>query len=101
MSKILGICVSSDKHLDKIIRLCRAAKKRGVEVHIFFTHIGTRLCSDPRFKELESLAKMALCRVSFESNELEKPVLGIAEKGYSSQTWHADMAYGCDRYLTF
>jgi hypothetical protein len=44
---------------------------------------------------------MALCRVSFESNELEKPVLGIGEKGYSSQTWHADMAYGCDRYLTF
>jgi predicted peroxiredoxin len=56
MKKNLGIYVSSDQHLEKLIKLCRAAKKKGVEVNIFFTHLGVKLTSHPRFKELEELA---------------------------------------------
>jgi len=36
MSKSLGIFVSSDQHFDKIIKLCKAAKKKDVDVTIFF-----------------------------------------------------------------
>jgi hypothetical protein len=36
MAKSLGIFVSSNKHLDKIIKLCKAAKKKGCYGHYFF-----------------------------------------------------------------
>jgi hypothetical protein len=101
MGKTLGICVTSEEHLDKIIKLCRAAKRKNVEVNIFFTHTGTRLCKDPRFKELEGLAQTAFCNVSLKSNNIEKPVPGLKEKSYSTQSWQAEMIGECDRYLTF
>ena len=48
MARKLGVFVSSNEHLDKIIKLCRAAKKKeDVEVTIFFSHIGTTLTQDP------------------------------------------------------
>jgi hypothetical protein len=49
MAKKLGVFVSSDKHLDKIISLCQAAKKKDVEVTIFFSHLGTLLTQSPKF----------------------------------------------------
>ena len=101
MGKTLGICVTSEEHLDKIIKLCRAARKKNVEVNIFFTHTGTRLCKDPRFKELEGFARTAFCQVSLKSNNIDKPVPGLKEKNYSTQSWHAEMIRQCDRYLTF
>ena len=48
MAKSLGIYVSSDKYLDQVIEVCRAAKKKGIEANVFFTHTATRLCVDPR-----------------------------------------------------
>ena len=80
MSKSLGVFVCSDQHLEKIITLCHAAKKKDVEVTIFFSHVGTLLTQDSRFAELEGLAKMSLCNVGFESNGLKPPVPGIGEK---------------------
>ncbi len=97
----LGIYVSSDQHIDALIRLCRAAKKKDVEIYIFLTHIATRLSKDPRFDELSSLAQIALCAVSFEYNQLEKPVEGLVGKGFSSQVWHIEQMVNCDRYITF
>ena len=102
MSKSLGIFVSSDKHLDKVIKLCQAAKKKGdVEVTIFFSHLGTLLTQDPRFGELEGLAKMSLCNVGFESHNLKPPVVGIGEKDYATQARNGEMVEECDRYVTF
>jgi hypothetical protein len=102
MAERLGILVSSDKHLDKVIELCRAAKKReDVEVTIFFTHLGTMLTQDPRFGELEGLAKMSLCNVGFESHKLKPPVVGIGEKDYGTQARHGELIEECDRYVAF
>jgi len=101
MGKLLGIYVSSEKYLDQIIQLCRAAKKKEVGVRIFFTHNGTRLCTDPRLKELEGLATVALCKVGFEANALEPKDAKVEEKAFLSQSWHAEMIYDCDRYLVF
>ena len=36
MAKSLGVFVSSDQHLDKIIKLCKAAKDKDIDVTIFF-----------------------------------------------------------------
>ena len=101
MGKILGVYVSSDRNLDQLIRLCRSAKKKDVQVKLFFTHLGTRLCTDPRINELKELAEVALCKVGFESNKLNPSDSRISEKGFTSQTWHAEMIYDCDRYITF
>ncbi|RJR22471.1 MAG: hypothetical protein C4582_06555 [Desulfobacteraceae bacterium] len=101
MSRSLGLFVSSDKHLDKIISLCLEAKKKEIEVTIFFTHRGTLLTQDSRFTELQGLAKMALCNVGFESHNLKRPVAGIADKDYATQARNGELIEECDRYLVF
>jgi hypothetical protein len=101
MARSLGVFASSDKHLDKIIKLCKAAGKKDVEVTIFFTHKATLLTQDPRFAELEGLAKMSLCNVGFESHRLKPPVIGIGEKDYATQARNGEMIEDCDRYVVF
>lgn len=99
--RTLGIFVTSDKHLDKIIEMCKAAGKKEIDVTIFFTHRGTLLTRDPRFPELEGMAHMALCKVGFESHGLKPPVPGIGKRGYASQARHGELIEGCDRYVVF
>jgi hypothetical protein len=102
MAKKLGVLVSSDGQLDKLIQLCQAAKNKGdVEVIIFFTHLGTMLTQDPRFGKLEGLAKMSLCNVGFESHNLKPPVVGIGEKDYATQAKNGELIEECDRYVVF
>ena len=101
MEKRLGIYVTSDQEMENLLQLCRAATKKGVKVAVFLTHIGTRLSEHPRFEELEKLADVALCKVGFEANGLTGPPEGFANASLSSQSWHAEMIYDCDRYLTF
>ena len=100
MGKTLGIFVSSNRHLDKVIRLCNAARKKGVEVTLFFTHKGILLTQDPRFAELVGL-KMSICRVGFKSKGLNPPVPGMGKKDYTTQAAHAEMINDCDRYVVF
>jgi hypothetical protein len=101
MAKSLGIFVTCDCHFDKIVALCHAAKKKDVTVHIFFTHLGVLLTQDPRFNELEGLAKMSLCNVGFEDHGLKTPVPGIGEKDYATQARNGEMIEECDRYVVF
>ena len=101
MNKKLGIYATSDQHLEEIISLCRAAKKKQVEVSLFFTHISTRLCKDPRMEELRDLAQVTLCKVGFEDNKLERSDSILDDKAFTSQSQHAEMIYDCDRYLVF
>ena len=101
MAKIIGVYVSSDRNLDQLIKLCQSAKKKGITVKLFFTHLGTRLCTDPRLTELDGLADIALCKVGFEDNRLSPSDAKVDQKGFASQSWHAEMIYDCDRYITF
>jgi len=97
----LGVFVSSDKHLDKLIRLCEAAKKKDVQVTIFFSHLGTLLTQYPRFGELEGMAKMSVCNVGFESHGLKPPIKGISDKDYATQARHGELIEEYDRYVVF
>jgi hypothetical protein len=101
MARKLGVFVSSDKHLDKVIQVCEAAQKKEVEVTIFFSHLGTLLSQATRFAELVGKAKMSLCNVGFEAHGLKPPVPGIGEKDYATQTRNGEMIEDCDRYLVF
>lgn len=101
MNKTLGIYVTSERHIDELLAVCRAADRKGVAVHVFLTHRATALGLDPRVKELAAFAKVALCKVGFESSGLDKRRAMVDEKAFASQSWHAEMIYACDRYLTF
>ena len=102
MDRNLGICVTSNQHLPQLIRLCRAAKRAGVEVDIFFTHLGCSMMPRPEFKELADVTnRMALCLVCFEEHKGEMPVPGIPEKGYATQERHCELIDECQRYLNF
>ena len=101
MAKSLGILVTSDKHLDKLIKLCMAAKDKEIEVKIFFSHLGTLLTQAPRFSELEGLGKLSICKVGFENHGLKQPVTGINEEDYATQARNAELIEDCDRYVVF
>lgn len=101
MKKTLGIYVTSDRHMEKLMLLCKAAKNKGVAVKVFFTHEGTRLCTNSEMEALAGLVDVALCKVGFESQKLDESKAVVDSKAYSSQSWHAEMIYDCDRYLTF
>ena len=101
MGKTLGIYVSSDRHLDKLIRLCRAARTKGVTVRIFFTAEGTRLITDPRLKALNGCAEIALCKVGFEGRRLKKDDAMVGQGAFLNQSWNAETIYHCDRFIAF
>lgn len=102
MARKLGVFVTSDQHLDKVINLCGAARDKGdVDVTIFFSHLGTLLTQDPRFGELEGLANMSLCNVGFESHDLKPPVQGIAEGDFATQARNGELIEENDRYIVF
>ncbi len=100
MGKKLGIFVTTDKHLDKLIEICRSAKKKEIEILIFFTHLGVMLTQKPEFKKLEGLARMSLCNVGFEGHGLKPSVAGITEKDYATQARHGMVIEESDRYLS-
>lgn len=101
MTRSLGIYVTSDAYLDPVVQVCRAARKKGVKTYVFFTHEGTKLCIDPRMEELRELAEVALCKVGFEAQDLDRSHSKLDNRAFASQAWHAEMIYDCDRYLTF
>ncbi len=100
MPKTLGVFVSSNNHFEKVIKLCRAAKNKGIDITFFFSHQGILLTQDRRFTELEG-HKISVCKVGFEGHGLKPPVPGIGEKSYTTQAMHAELIDDCDRYVVF
>lgn len=101
MADRLGILVSSDKHLEKVIALTAAAHEKGKRVQIFFTGQGVLLTQKPEFEQLVGKAKLSVCDVSFRANELEGDVPGVGFKDFATQARNAEMITDCDRYVVF
>ena len=104
MADKLGILVSSEQHLDKVINLTAAAHEKGKEVQIFFTGKGVRLTLNPHFRELVGKAKLSVCDVSFRANGFhgrEEEVPGVGFKDFATQGRNAEMVDEVDRYLVF
>ncbi|MCF8105948.1 MAG: DsrE family protein [Desulfohalobiaceae bacterium] len=100
MSRTLGLCVTSDKHLDYVIGLASAAADKDVDLRIFFTGKSVLLTQEERFKNLVGLGKLFVCDVSFRTNGLEgKEVPGVGFKEFVTQARNAEMIEECDRYL--
>jgi len=104
MSESLGILVTSNRHLDYVIKLATAAHEKGKAVQIFFTGHGVKLALATDFKKLVGKAKLSICDVSFRSNGFhgrEEEVPGVGFKDFATQARNAEMAAECDRYLVF
>jgi len=104
MADTLGILVSSNKHLDHVVELVKAAHAKGKETQVFFTGSTVFLTLEPAFAELEGKAKLWVCDVSFRSNGLhgrEDDVPGVGYKDFVTQGRNAEMLAEVDRYVVF
>ena len=100
MAQLLGIMVSSDKHLDYVVNLTEAARNKDLLVKIFFTGRSVLLTQKDAFKQLVGKAQLYVCDVSFRSNGLEgREVPGVGFKEFVTQARNAEMLEECDRYL--
>lgn len=99
----LGIFVLTNKHIDHVIGVARAAKKAGKALCIFFTHEGVLMTQDPKYQELADIGpeEISLCNVRWEELGLKgKPVpAAMGPKDLASQSRHCAMVETCDRYL--
>ncbi len=96
----LGILVNTERHLEHIIGITRAACDKGHYVIIFAMDEGTHLLRSPQFTELSKLdgVKMGLCRHSAEEHQIELEDLpdGITR---GSQFDNAVMNHEADRVI--
>ena len=103
MGKRLGIYVTSNQHLEQLVKICEAAKRQDVDVDIFFSHLGCSMMQDPMFERLaDATDRMSLCLVCFKEHEGEKrPLPGFKENDFATQERHLELIEDCDRYLNF
>jgi predicted peroxiredoxin len=101
MSECLSIAVVTDKNLEHLLGIARAAKIQGKTVEIFFTGRGVLLTGQAGFDQLAELANMSLCKVSLMENGLDpqKPLPGIPLRRFLNQAQHGLIIDKADRYL--
>ncbi|MFQ6137096.1 MAG: DsrE family protein [Candidatus Hydrothermarchaeales archaeon] len=100
MSERLGILVTSDKHLDAVVGISKAAKASGKSISIFLMDDGCLLAKDPKFVELlKEGVDISIC----EYNATKKGVRREDAEGifFGAQYQNAVMAHDSDRYLVF
>lgn len=96
----LGILVNTDKHLDAVTGLTKAAVSKGHEVMIFTMDAGTKLLEDPAYNELCGLQGVAMSFCDHSSK-----MLGVNKEGLSdkiicgSQYNNAAMVHNSDRMI--
>lgn len=96
----LGILVNTDRHLEHIVGITRAASEKGHEVVIFSMDDGTHLLQNPTFTDLGELDRvsMSLCRHSAEAHNIElDDIPGAITRG--SQFENAVMSHEADRII--
>jgi hypothetical protein len=101
MTDILGILVNTDKHLDYVINLTKAAYGKGKRVRIFFTGNGVKLTQSAEFSTLAGMAELSICTESFYKFGFTADVPGVHPDGFVTQEKNAELIAGSDRYLVF
>ncbi|MBW2149593.1 MAG: hypothetical protein JRG73_12775 [Deltaproteobacteria bacterium] len=98
----LGILVSSQRFIEHVVGICRAAAETGRKAVVFLTGPGVLLVEDLCFPELVATgARITVCEVSFIAYGLSKPIPGLKEKDFTNQMQNAEMLDACTRYVVF
>jgi hypothetical protein len=97
----IAILAATGQNFQHILGLARAARDRGVDIHIFMTGRGVRHALDPDFKQLLDLARVSFCRVSLldQGIDPDRDLPGVDPRNITNQSRHADLLDICDRYL--
>ncbi len=96
----LGILVNTNRHLDHVLGIIRAALSKNHEVMVFVMDEGIHLFGDPSFSDLAGAdnVSMSICRHSAERLEIETENLA-EEITAGSQFENALMAHDADRMI--
>ena len=68
--KTLGILITSDLFLEYVVPLVRAAKAKGLMVHIHLTGSGVRLTQSTDYENLTQMARITICHDSAVSYQI-------------------------------
>ena len=101
MAETLGMLVTTERHLDYVLKLTDAALARKKKVEIFFTGKGALLTQHPDFEKLVGRARLSVCDISFRAMGLAGPVPGLGFSDFVTQARNAEMIETCDRYVVF
>ena len=99
MNNKLGILVSSDRYIDHLIGITKAAHRIGKKVTIFLTNRAVLLTKNERFTELEGICHVSLCSLCLESFKVDKPVPVVNDKDFGTQMRNVVIMKDCDRYI--
>lgn len=99
MDQTLGILVSSDKHMDHLLGISRAAIKTGKKVMVFITNRGVLLTQEPGLAELTESAQVSVCQANFEAFGLKKSAPGVEGLNFTNQAAHGMLIQDCHRYI--
>ncbi|MGD8561114.1 MAG: hypothetical protein PVG03_01195 [Desulfarculaceae bacterium] len=99
MAQTLGILVTSDRYMDHLLGICRAAGQADKDVKIFLTHRGVLLSQAPEFAALQEMAHISLCRQNYQAFGLQDEAAPVPEEDFTTQARHALLLSQCDRYL--
>jgi len=96
----LGILVNTDRHLEHIAGITKAAVSRGYEVIIFSMDEGTKLLSNSDFSELSKLQGVQMSFCGLNAKLLGVPADGIPEEIVDgSQYDNALMHHNSDKVI--
>ena len=101
MADTLGILVNTDKHLDYLINLTKAAYGKGKLVLIFFTGNGVKLTQSNEFSKLVGMAELSICSESFNKFGFAGDIPGVDSDGFVTQQKNLELISRSDRYLVF
>ena len=96
----LGILVNTDKHLEDITGLTKAALSKGHEVILFAMDDGTKLLEQPSYIELHSLQGVAMSFCDHSAKGLGVKTEGVPEEIVcGSQYNNAAMNHDADKMI--
>ncbi len=101
MSGTLGILVTSDQHLNHVIKLTETAHSKGKEINIFFTGKAVKLVESGEFKRLIGKASLSICEWSSLSQGLTGRIPGIDPGILETRAKYAEIIKDCDRFVVF
>ena len=76
----LGILITTDRHLNHIIGISRAASAKGHELAIFAMNEGTRLLGSPDFVQLCGLDNISMSLCNHSATEFGVDTTGISKE---------------------
>lgn len=96
----LGILVNSDKNLEDLKGIVKAASGKGHEVEVFAMDIGTKLLEDPSFLDLKGLSGVTMGFCDFSSKSVEANTENISEDIKRADQWtNSIMMHNADKVI--